>query len=325
MTGGDAVLVPPELAASHVRYSGEAGRRWAAALPGLAAQLLEQWGLRVDGPSAYGAVALVLPVRRADGSPAVLKLQPVDQETVGEASALARWDGHGAVRLLAHDPSSGSMLLERLDASRSLHSVPDDLAAIAVIADLLVELNAVPAPASLRVLGEVLRPTLEGVVPAVALLGDDLERRLLQECAARLREVLAEPVGSHLLHWDLHYANVLAALDEPARWVAIDPKPLAGDPGFELLPALWNRWGDVVRSTDPAASVLRRFDVMTERLGLDQDRAVAWTLGRVLQDAVWGLTLLGEPRIRPEHRTIAEVLIQRRGRSRRSRSAPVQQ
>ena len=317
--------VPPELAASHVRYSGEAGRRWAAALPDLAAEFIERWDLRVDGPSAYGAVALVLPVRRLDGTPAVLKLQPVDHETVGEAVALALWDGHGAVRLLAHDPSSGSMLLERLDASRSLHSVPDDLAAVGVIADLLVELNAVPAPVGLRSLREVLRPTLEGVVPAVARLGDDLERRLLRECAARLQEVLAEPVGSRLLHWDLHYANVLAALDEPSRWVAIDPKPLAGDPGFELLPALWNRWDDVMRSTDPTGSVLRRFDVMTERLGLDQDRAVAWTLGRVLQDAVWDLTLLGERRIRPEHQTIAEALIQRRGRSLPSRSAPVHQ
>jgi streptomycin 6-kinase len=61
---------------------------------------------------------------------------------------------------------------------------------------------------------------------------------------------------------------------------------------------------------------------MTERLGLDQDRAVAWTLGRVLQDAVWDLTLLGETRVRREHRTIAEALVRQRGRPHPSRSAP---
>jgi streptomycin 6-kinase len=70
---------------------------------------------------------------------------------------------------------------------------------------------------------------------------------------------------------------VLSAEREP--WLAIDPKPLAGDPGFELLPALVNRF--------EAGDVRWRFDLMTEVLGLDRERARAWTLGRVLQNALW--------------------------------------
>ncbi len=31
----------------------------------------------------------------------------------------------------------------------------------------------------------------------------------------------------------------------------------------------------------------RRFDAMTEVLGLDRERARAWTLGRLLQNALW--------------------------------------
>uniref|UniRef100_UPI001C693FA0 aminoglycoside phosphotransferase family protein n=1 Tax=Streptomyces sp. WELS2 TaxID=2749435 RepID=UPI001C693FA0 len=80
-----------------------------------------------------------------------------------------------------------------------------------------------------------------------------------------------------LLHWDLHDENVLAA--ERADWLAIDPKPLAGDPGFELWPALDNRF--------EAAEVRWRFDAMTDVLGLDRDRARAWTCGRLLQNALW--------------------------------------
>src|SRR5690606_10428198 len=77
--------------------------------------------------------------------------------------------------------------------------------------------------------------------------------------------------GDRLLHWDLHYDNVLAGEREP--WLAIDPKPLAGDPGFDLLPALDNRWDDVVAGGDVRRAVLRRFDLLVEALGLDPARS----------------------------------------------------
>ena len=47
------------------------------------------------------------------------------------------------------------------------------------------------------------------------------------------------PAEERLLHTDLHYANVLGAYRSP--WLAIDPKPMAGDVAFEVAPALWNR------------------------------------------------------------------------------------
>ena len=79
------IPIPSELAACHERHS---GRAWIGALPGLAASMLERWDLTwdhsVDGPPRHGMVALVLPVRRPDGSPAALKLQPVDDESAGE-------------------------------------------------------------------------------------------------------------------------------------------------------------------------------------------------------------------------------------------------
>jgi streptomycin 6-kinase len=306
------LAVPEALAASHRRYFQEAGRRWVDALPDLARRCLERWELSPDGPAAHGAVALVLPVRRADGTPAALKLQPIDDETSGEAAALGCWAGRGAVALYEHDPESGSMLLERLDAARPLSVVADDLAAVTVIAHLLAGLNAVPAWPGLRHLSDVARATEDAVPRALRHAVDPAERDLLRRCAGHLAELLAAPLGNRLLHWDLHYANVLARLDDPGSWRAIDPKPLGGDPGFELLPALWNRWDDVVVSGDPDAAVLRRFDLMTELLGLDRPQAAAWTLARVLQNACWDLGSFGAGRIEPAHRVIAEVLLRER-------------
>src|SRR5690242_5008831 len=103
--------VPGELVASHLRYRQDAGRIWIAALPDLAKRFMTRWDLRPDGTPRHGVVALVLPVVRGDGTPAALKLQPVDDETEAEPIALRAWDGDGVVRLLAHDSDTGTLLL----------------------------------------------------------------------------------------------------------------------------------------------------------------------------------------------------------------------
>jgi streptomycin 6-kinase len=306
------VIVPTELAALHQKYSGESGRVWIGALPALAAVYLDRWQLEIDGQAASGAVALIIPVIRQDGSRAVLKLQPVDDETEGEPAALRAWGGRGAVRLLEHDPDSGAMLLERLDASRDLSTMKDGLAAAEIIARLLVDLNSVPAPAGLRHLRDVAAATLSGAPEAVRLVGDPMERQLLINCVARFQELITDPLENRLLHWDLHYFNTLFTLEGASEWKAIDPKPLSGDSGFELLPALWNRWDDLVETGDVPRALLRRFDLMTEILELDRARAAGWILGRVLQNAVWDLVRFHEGHIYPEHRTIAEVLLAER-------------
>ncbi|GAQ62546.1 aminoglycoside phosphotransferase family protein [Streptomyces scabiei] len=273
----DTVPVPAELAATLEKHFQERGRSFAAALPGLAARFLDHWGLRPDGPAMHGMCALVLPVvRTADGAPAVLKLQILDDESEGEPVALRVWNGDGAVRLLDHDPATGTMLLERLDPARMLSREPDSHAAVLVIARLLARLTATPAPPALRRLADIAADMLDRTPPVLARIPDTSDRRLIADCAAALREVMAEP-GDRLLHWDLHFDNVLGA--DRARWLAIDPKPLAGDPAFDLWPALNNRF-------DPD-DVTWRFDAMTEVLSLDRDRALAWTRARLLQNALW--------------------------------------
>jgi streptomycin 6-kinase len=309
---GSEIIVPAELAELHEKYSGEDGRLWIARLPTLAAAYLDQWQLALDGPVASGAVALIVPVVCPNGSKAVLKLQPVDDETGGEPAALQAWAGRGAVQLLEHDPSSGAMLLERLDASQDLSTMPDDFAAAKIIAELLVQLNSVPAPPAMRRLSDVAAATLAGTPEAIRLAEDRDERQLLINCTARFQELITDSLDNRLLHWDLHYFNTLSTLDGERRWKAIDPKPLSGDSGFELLPALWNRWDDLVGTGDLPRALLRRFDLMTDVMGLDRSRAAAWTLGRVLQVAVWDLVRFREGRMWPSHRTIAEVLIDAR-------------
>ncbi|WP_124269344.1 aminoglycoside phosphotransferase family protein [Streptomyces sp. ADI96-02] len=277
--------IPDGLVAAQSSFNGEAGRAFVAGLPGLAERYLAQWGLRLDGAAMHGMCALVLPVVRvADGLPTVLKLQALDEETVGEPVALRAWGaaGVGAVGLLDHDPDTGALLLERLDEQRPLSRTADVRAAVGVLGEVLARLAAVPAPEGLRTLGAEAERMLVAAPEAARTLADASDRRLLADCAAAVREVAGEP-GDRLLHWDLHYDNVLsgrAGSERSGQWVAIDPKPLVGDPGFELFPALVNLFD--------AGEVLWRFDALTDALGMagDRARARAWTLGRVLQNAL---------------------------------------
>ena len=87
---------------------------WVEALPGLASDLVEEWGLAPDGIPMHGFVGLVLPVRSADGRTAVLKISFPDEETAHEHLALGRWGGRGAVALLRADPHRRALLLDRL-------------------------------------------------------------------------------------------------------------------------------------------------------------------------------------------------------------------
>ncbi|GCB48174.1 aminoglycoside phosphotransferase family protein [Streptomyces sp. NL15-2K] len=270
--------VPEELAAAQAKYNGEAGEAFIARLPELAAEFLDRWELTADGRPMHGVSALVLPVVRADRTPAVLKLQLLDEESVGEPVALRSWNGDGSVRLLDHDEATGTMLLERLDSSRMLSCLPDTREAVLVIARLLAHLTSTPAPEGMRRLGDIAQAMLDQTPWALERIPDAETRRLVADCAAAVREVIDEP-GDRLLHWDLHDENVLAC--DRAPWLAIDPKPLAGDPGFELWPALDNRFD--------ADEITWRFDAMTDVLGLDRARAHAWTLGRLLQNALWDI------------------------------------
>ncbi|WP_442816733.1 aminoglycoside phosphotransferase family protein [Streptomyces sp. NBC_01304] len=273
---GGVIDIPEELVETQTKYNGEPGRAFIAALPDRAAHFLDAWQLTPTGPSMYGMASLVLPVTRADGTPAALKMQLLDEESEGEPVALRIWDGAGAVRLLDDDPATNTMLLERLDETRHLSTVEDSRKAVQILAELLARLTAVQAPAGMRTLGAIARRMLDGVPAALASVPEQAQRQVILGCAAAVREVADEP-GDRLLHWDLHYDNILAADREP--WLAIDPKPLAGDPGFDLMPALDNRFD--------LAEVPYRFDLMTEVLGLDRDRARAWVLGRALQNLLW--------------------------------------
>lgn len=275
--------VPPALDAH--RALGSAWGTWLDRLPARAAEVVEEWALTVDGEAWHGFCSLVLPVHTEDGTPAALKLTwDGDEESEHEHLALRRWAGDGAVRLLRADPARRALLLERADR-RDL-SEEWDLAACETVGDLYGRLH-VPAPPQLRPVTAYVERWNRDLVDRRDRM--PMPPRLIERAVGLAADLIADPasVGT-LIHGDLHYENVLAAdrPDDPAQpWLVIDPKPMSGDPHYEPAPMLWNRWGELAH--DARGGVRRRFEALLDAGGLDEARARAWVIVRMVHNASW--------------------------------------
>ncbi len=238
---------------------------------------LDQWELRRDGEPSHGSGSMVLPVRMSDGTPAVLKISLPDTASEHEHLVLRRWGGNGAVRLLSADPPRRAILLERLHA-QSLSTL-SDVDACEVVADLYGRLH-VPALPQLRTLTSHLEQwaSVFEALPRSA----PIPHRLVEQAMALSRDLAADAATTgRVVHGNLHYENVLAADREP--WLAIAPRPVNGDPHYELAPMLWNRWDEL--SGQIRGGAQRRFYALVDAAGFDEERARAWVIVRVIHEA----------------------------------------
>jgi len=273
--------------------SDAAGRAWLASLPETAAACAERWSLRLGGAFAGSQVSLVLAAERDDGGEAVLKLQLPHRESEHEAQALRVWAGQGAVRLLAHAPEHHALLIERCRPGDPL-SRRDPEEALAVLIGLLPRLWR-PVGAPFHRLEDEARRWMRQLPERWARAGRPFERALVDEALAALDELSGSQGESVLVHQDLHGDNVLRARREP--WLAIDPKPLAGERAFALAP--------IVRSAElgPGRRALRRrLERLAAALGVDAERARRWTFAQTLAWAFEG------PRLLPGHLEMARWL-----------------
>ena len=257
-------------------------------LPRLVRDISQEWQLTPDGPALHGYTALVLPIVASTG-PAMLKIGFPHDESEHEHLALQHWHGSGAVRLLRADPHRGALLLERLDTQDLTNSW--DLEACQIVGSLCKMLH-VPALPQLRTLTSYTSRWTERL--AALPRSAPLPRSLIEHAVSLGRDFATDPAtNGTLIHGDLHYANVLASLrtDGP-EWLVIDPKPMSGDPHYEIAPLLWNRWDELANS--PSGQSVRngirgRFHATIDAASLDQGRARDWVIVRMLHNALFEL------------------------------------
>jgi streptomycin 6-kinase len=262
-----------------------AGREWLDRLPRLVGACAERWGVRVGEPFPYAFASLALPGTLADGTAVVLKVQFPDRESEHEAAALAGWDGDGAVRLLRHDADRHALLLERCDPGTPLSEVDPD-AALDVAVELLPRLWK-PADGPFRSLAEEAAWWSGDLPGSWERAGRPFDVSLLDAALRALAELSSSQGEQVLIHQDLHAGNILRARREP--WLAIDPKPLAGEREFGIAALV--RGDELGKGRD---EVRRRLDRLAGGLRLDRERARGWALGQTLAWAFDGDRVIPE-------------------------------
>jgi streptomycin 6-kinase len=95
---------------------------------------------------------------RRGGEQFALRLTAPDESFPAELAALRFWAGRGTVLLVETDLGAGTMLLERLDPTRSLATLP--LAEANHHAGRMMRRLAVPAPSWVLSTGELVRDRL---------------------------------------------------------------------------------------------------------------------------------------------------------------------
>ncbi|MBV6702158.1 aminoglycoside phosphotransferase family protein [Kitasatospora aureofaciens] len=289
MSGASAqITVPTWLTRSVGASEGAAAQQWLADLPTQVAGYLERWNLtleRVLDPG--GSLSLIAYVHRDDLSPAVLKAGLVTPETAAEHAALSHWAGRGAVLLLDAVPAEGVLLLERLHGDIPLRSLAEAKAMLEATSLLHRLWGALPEGHPFPTLADRITETSDHLRERRTLPGAKEAGPLVTEALETAEGLAASASETYLLHGDFHHGNVLAA--DRAPWLAIDPRPLAGERAFDLARLVLDRADTLVGSPGVPAAVRRRIQQLSDALEVDRDRLRGWTLFRAVDLALRAL------------------------------------
>ncbi|AJP04088.1 kinase [Streptomyces cyaneogriseus subsp. noncyanogenus] len=270
-----------------VRALGETapdGDGWLERLPELARRAVALRELTVERVQVPGGrSSLVVLVRRADGSPAVLKLAPPRARPESERVALAHWGGRGAVQVLDEaDPTEGVLLLERLHPDVSVRSLPEAKALLEAAGTLRRLWVEPPAGHRFETVAERTGRQAEAMRSGAAA---DPEVAPLVEAALAIREeLLVRPPEGVLLHGTFRQSKVLAGDRMP--WLAVGPDPVVGESAFDLARLVRDRVEDLIAQPSGAATTRRRIKRLAESLEVDQERLRGWTLFRAVESGV---------------------------------------
>lgn len=229
---------------------------------------LDRWGLSPDGDAFQTTYtkSWLMPVRRGAAA-AMLKVATSEEEIRG-AQLMDWWAGDGAARVLAREDAA--LLLERLPATRSLADMArtgDDEGATRILCAVADRLHA-PRLQGIPPGLVPLEVWLRALAPAAATHGG-----VLAKARKAAEALLAEPRDIAVLHGDLHHENVL---DAGARgWLAIDPKGVLGERGYDYVTLLFNP--DEAVAVRPGR-LARQVAVVAEAARLEPARLTQWAL-----------------------------------------------
>lgn len=245
---------------------------------------LRLWNLRDPELLAQTPTSHVYTVMRS-GERVVLKLlTPIGvEDESGAAVALRYFDGHGAVRLLAHDDRAHLLEYAGDEELARMVSRGDDLAAAVVIAGVLNKLHRpqpdVPTPQL-----QTLRQRFRSLFSTAAQDEAAGEESIYVRGARVAQHLLANPQDKCVLHGDIQHHNIRL---HPVRgWLAYDPKGLYGERSYDAANTLCNPANarDRVLSEE---RLLQVSQVLADKMGVHVGRLRAFVFAYACLSASW--------------------------------------
>ncbi|WP_160008118.1 aminoglycoside phosphotransferase family protein [Rhizobium sp. 18055] len=237
---------------------------------------LDRWHLIADGASITTHSSHLLPVLW-QGNPAMLKLANDEAERSGGA-LMQWWGGNGAARVYARDAEA--VLLERAQGTRSLLAMAmsgEDDEASRILCTTVARLHAprhTPPPPLIP-----LARWFRALASAARTHGG-----IFAECQKISAALLADPRDPTVLHGDIHHSNILDF--EAHGWLAIDPKGLFGESGFDYANIFANP--DLPTVTF-AGRLQRQLPIVSAQADIEPQRLIRWIAAYCGLSAAWFL------------------------------------
>ncbi len=251
------------------------GKKLAEATAGLN-EAKRNWQLLDDGDAFATKSSLLQPVIYGDKK-AMLKIPVCDEERRG-AAVMVCWDGAGVVKVLQHDDSA--LLMERAMGTNSLRQIVlmgEEDEANKIICSVAAKLHQAPCRQNKDLVP--LPIWFRSLEPAAEKHGGTLRR-----CSEMAAYLLSDPNDIVALHGDIHYDNILHS--GKGTWLAIDPKALLGERGFDFANLFCNPTPEIASSP---ARLEKASAFVAREAGLDFRRLLQWIAAWSGLSAAWML------------------------------------
>jgi streptomycin 6-kinase len=234
----------------------------------------QRWDLVDDGDVFQTTFNLLQPVIYK-GLPAMLKI-PLAAEEIRGFRLMACWNGVGAAKVYQFD--ADALVMHRATGHRSLKQM--------VLTGREDEANTIICRVTKLLHSDGCRQT-PGLVPLAVWF------RSLGVAAARYGGwfttsfdiaggLLDEPLDEVALHGDIHYDNILDS--GSGEWIAIDPKGLVGERGFDLANIFCNPNPSIAGSPERLSKQAR---LIADKGGVEVERLLRWVIAWSGLSACW--------------------------------------
>ena len=265
-----------------IKLLGNRGKQWLKSLPEITNTLGSKWQLGNIKPVENMSWNYVAKAKSATHGSVVLKVSCDEKFIHDEMKALKHFSEHGMVELIEYDADCHAMLLHQAIPGRSLRHIYLDAIESTInyygtIVNQLVSVhkqnhsNFKPVSDWLKVFNR----TDKSKLPA----------GLLDRAIDLKNKLLASSGEAFVLHGDLHHGNILSDGDS---WMAIDPKGIVGEVGFEAACFDFIHKSELGNS-DVSRIFEQRSKLLASVLNIDHERLKDWVFVRLILGACWML------------------------------------